>query len=132
MVSSLRSAEWRFPAEFESFPPAMATAPRPDSLAAMSARLRLIRLAYGIAQGHMREMSQSEFARLCGFNNVSTWNNAETGDNRIGIDNAMKVVRRTGVSLDYIYFGNRSALPIAMATEIDKLEKESVKPAKRA
>jgi len=109
----------------------MAPAPRPDSLAAMSARLRLIRLAYGIVQGHSREMGQSEFSRLCGLN-VSAWNNAETGDNRIGIDAAMKVVRQAGVTLDYIYFGNRAGLPHALAMAIDKLEKDSAKPARRA
>ena len=30
-------------------------------------------------------MSQSEFARRCGIG-VAAWNNAETGDNRIGLD----------------------------------------------
>lgn len=103
-------------------------APKSDSITAISARLRLIRIAYGKVQGRSREMSQSEFARLCGVT-VSNWNNVETGDNRIGLDSAMKVRRRTGVSLDYIFDGERAGLPHALAVEIEALE--SAKP-KRA
>ncbi len=43
-------------------------------------------------------------------------------DHRIGLDNAMALCRATGVTLDYIYFGNSSALPYALAIEINKLE----------
>jgi transcriptional regulator with XRE-family HTH domain len=120
MVSSLRSTGWPSEPVFESLSPAMAN-PRPDNAAAIGARLRLIRIAYGLAQGHKREMSQTEFAKLCGIS-LSAWNNAETGDNRIGIDNALSVVRQTGVSLDFIYRGERGGLPHIIALEISKLE----------
>lgn len=99
-----------------------------ESPAAIGARLRLIRVAYGILQGRTREMSQTEFAGLCQIS-VSAWNNAETGDNRIGIDNALAVVRRTGISLDYIFRGEGS-VPHALAIEIGKLE--SKRHARRA
>lgn len=93
-----------------------------ESAAAIGARLRLLRLAYGALQRRDKEMSQSEFARLCEIG-ISAWNNAETGDNRIGIDNAKKVARRTGASLDFIYFGERAGLPHALAVAIAALER---------
>lgn len=95
---------------------------RVDSIDTMSARLRAIRLAYSALQRSGPAMSQSEFARACGLG-VQAWHNAEAGHNRIGIDNAMAVVRRTGVSLDYIYFGQRAALPHALAVEIDRVNR---------
>jgi transcriptional regulator with XRE-family HTH domain len=120
----LRSASWRHPAEFESFPAAMVTT-RSDSPDAIGERLRLIRRAYSALQHREKEMGQSEFARLCGIG-IAAWNNAETGDNRIGIDNAMAVCRRTGVSLDFIYFGERAGLPHALAVEMERIEKPLV------
>jgi transcriptional regulator with XRE-family HTH domain len=96
--------------------------PRPDSIDAISDRLRLIRIAYSYAQGRDREMTQVEFSALAGISKQA-WNNAETGDSRIGVDAAMAVTRRTGVPLDYIYFGNLSGLPHAIAVEIEKLER---------
>lgn len=93
---------------------------RPDSPQAVGERLRLIRLGYGMAQGASREMSQAEMSRLCGIGRQA-WNNAETGDNRLGIDNAMALARRTGASLDYIYFGNARGLPHELAVAIEAL-----------
>lgn len=66
-------------------------------------------------------MGQSEFARACGIG-IQAWHNAETGGNRIGVDNAMLVARRTGASLDFIYLDQRAGLPHALAVEIAKLE----------
>jgi hypothetical protein len=39
------------------------------------------------------------------------WNNAETGDNLIGIANAMKLCRATGVTLGWIYRGVTQTCP---------------------
>lgn len=108
----------------------MTTQPRLDSTAAIGARLRLIRLAYGAVQGRDRPMSQAEFARICEIG-AAAWNNAETGDNRLGVDAAMSVARKTGVSLDYIYFGNTASVPLAIFIEIEKLKLEK-RPAKQA
>jgi transcriptional regulator with XRE-family HTH domain len=127
-MSRLGSAQWQDCEVFDSLEAAMATHPRPESNAAIGTRLRSIRLAYGVMQKRERPMSQAEFARLCNIG-AAAWNNAETGDNRIGIDAAMSVVRRTGVSLDYIYFGNPAGLPHALAVEIEKLEKPVAKRA---
>jgi len=102
---------------------------RPDSPLAIGARLRLIRLAYGVVQGRSREMSQAEFARLCGIN-PAAWNNAETGDNRIGIDSAKAIKRRTRVGLNYIFDGDLDDLPHSLAVEIQKLA--AAKPTRRA
>lgn len=100
---------------------------RSDTARAIGERLKLVRLAYAAVQG--RVISQSEMARLTGVG-IAAWNNAETGDNRLGLDNAMKVSRTTGVSLDYIYFGERAGLPHALAVELEKLE--NPKAGKRA
>jgi transcriptional regulator with XRE-family HTH domain len=43
------------------------------------------------------------------------WNNYEHGRRRIGIDEAMKVVTKTGVSLDWIYRGLEHTLPLYVA-----------------
>ncbi len=88
---------------------------------AISERVRLIRLAYGELHGRKRAISQSEFARFCGIG-APTWNNIETGDNRIGLENALAVCRKTGASLDYIYLGNRACLPHALAIAIETIE----------
>lgn len=53
---------------------------------------------------------------------VSAWNNSETGDARIGLDNAIKLRRVTGVSLDYIYDADRKQMPYNIMREIEKIE----------
>lgn len=105
----------------------MAIAPREDSNDAVGRRLQAIRLAYGALQKRDKPISQAEFARLCAIG-ASAWNIAETGDNRIGIDAALSVARRTGATLDYIYTGNRAGLPHQLAIEIEKV---LTKPAAR-
>jgi hypothetical protein len=64
-------------------------------------------------------------AQLRGITRISpqAWNNAETGDNLIGIGNAMKLCRATGVTLDWIYRGVRSNLPLLIAEEITRRKK---------
>jgi transcriptional regulator with XRE-family HTH domain len=95
---------------------------RPDSPQAIGKRLRLIRIAYGVVQGRIKELSQAEFCRLCDIT-TQAWNNAETGDNRIGLDSAMAVWSRTGADLNYIYGGERAGLPLTLGGVIEKLEK---------
>lgn len=81
--------------------------------------------------GREKEITQAEFTGLCGVNRQA-WNNAETGDARIGIDSAMAVVRRTGATLDYIYLGDSTHLPHRLAVEIEQIEAAEKKSAKRA
>ncbi len=94
-----------------------------DSPVEIGRRLRLIRIAYGRIHGHPKGMSQADFCRTTGIG-VSAWNNAETGDARIGVDNAIAVYKATGASLEYVYLGDTQYLPHGLLTEIVKAEKE--------
>ena len=87
----------------------------------MGARLRLLRAALGL--------SQVELCRHIGIN-AAAWNNVETGDNRIGLDNALQLCRTLGVTLDWIYRGDVSGLPQSLAAEIARVPKRPG-PAKR-
>jgi transcriptional regulator with XRE-family HTH domain len=91
---------------------------RPDLRNEMGQRLRLTREALGL--------SQAELCRRVGIS-PAAWNNAETGDNRIGIDNAMLLCRTVGVTLDWIYQGHRGGLPQKLAVEIERLAKRPPK-----
>jgi transcriptional regulator with XRE-family HTH domain len=86
----------------------------PDSRTEIAQRLRLTREALGLAQ--------AELCRRTGIR-PAAWNNAETGDNRLGIDSAMQLCKATGVTLDWIYLGHRGGLPQKLAVEIEKLSK---------
>ncbi len=100
----------------------MATTHQCAAPEAVGQRLRLIRKALGNLHNNGLEIPQSEMARRIGTS-PSAWNNAETGDNRLGLDNAMHLCAETGVTLDYVFFGNPAGLPHALAVEIDRLEK---------
>ncbi len=106
--------------------------PSEESIPAIAERLRLIRLAYGNLLKYSKPMSQAELARLTGIG-AQAWNNFEKAFGRIGLDNAKRLWRRTGADLNYIYAGDKTALPHALAIEIEKIErKEALRPAKRA
>jgi transcriptional regulator with XRE-family HTH domain len=72
-----------------------------------------------------RESLRLKQAALCRLTGISTsaWNNAETGDARIGIDNAIALCQATGVTLDWIFRGIRSGLPHPIAERISELER---------
>jgi DNA-binding XRE family transcriptional regulator len=93
---------------------AMARKRQPDSRNDIGERLRVTREALGL--------SQAELCRRLGIS-PAAWNNAETGDNRIGIDNAMLLCKTTGVTLDWIYLGHRGGLPQKLAVDIERLLK---------
>jgi DNA-binding XRE family transcriptional regulator len=93
---------------------AMARKRQPDSRNDIGDRLRLTREALGL--------SQAELCRRVGFS-PAAWNNAETGDNRIGIDNAIELCKATGVTLDWIFLGHRGGLPQKLAVDIERLSK---------
>ena len=77
----------------------------------MGERLRLTREALGL--------SQAELCRRTGIT-PAAWNNAETGDNRIGIDNALSLCRTTGATLDWLFQGHRGGLPKKLAVGIER------------
>jgi transcriptional regulator with XRE-family HTH domain len=88
----------------------------PDSRGDIGDRLRFTREALGL--------SQAELCRRTGIG-PAAWNNSETGDNRIGIDNAILLCRATGVTLDWIFLGHRGGLPQKLAVDIERLMKKS-------
>lgn len=100
----------------------MARPPRLDSAEAVGRRLRLIRIAFSNLQGYAKTMTQKDFSEFCEINRQA-WNNAETGDSRLGLDNARSVRKRTGVGLNYIYDGDERDLPHPFAVEIARLER---------
>jgi transcriptional regulator with XRE-family HTH domain len=85
---------------------------RSDSHQQIGERLRVTREALGL--------SQAELCRRTGIR-PAAWNNAETGDNRIGIDGATALCKTTGVTLDWIFLGHRGGLPQKLAVEIERL-----------
>jgi transcriptional regulator with XRE-family HTH domain len=64
-------------------------------------------------------LEQAAFARLVGIE-PQAWNNYERGFRRISIDQAKKLCATTGVSLDWIYRGISSGLPINLATALQE------------
>jgi transcriptional regulator with XRE-family HTH domain len=89
-----------------------------DSSNEIGHRLRFTREALGL--------SQAELCRRTGIS-PAAWNNAETGDNRIGIDNAMSLCRATGVTLDWIFLGHRGGLPQKLAVDIERLVRRAAR-----
>lgn len=81
-------------------------------------RLRTTRVALKLTQ-----------AALCRLTGISTaaWNNAETGDARIGVDNAILLCQATGVTLDWIYRGSRTGLPHPINEAIARTESAPVR-----
>jgi transcriptional regulator with XRE-family HTH domain len=77
----------------------------------IGARLRALRLAKGIkTQGLMAKMISSDTNR---------YNNWETGFHLLPVPFAIKICAITGSTLDYIYRGDKSGLPLGLATSID-------------
>jgi transcriptional regulator with XRE-family HTH domain len=76
-------------------------------------RLKLLRLAKGVKH-------QKPFADLLGASEgqYSHW---ERGWQIIPVEYAAKFSSLTGATLDYIYLGNSSAIPINLLSELKKL-----------
>lgn len=81
---------------------------------AIAERLRLLRLASG-------SPSQAAFCASVGIG-TTTWNNYERDLNRISLDEATKLVKRYGVTLDWIYYGDEKGLPLGLATALRELQ----------
>jgi transcriptional regulator with XRE-family HTH domain len=81
----------------------------PQSVDAIGHRLLVLRKALGYSQVAMAQlMAQAP----------STWAMYETGERRIHIDQALKLCGTVGCSLDWIYRGNFSSLPVDLAEKI--------------
>ena len=87
------------------------------SLEAIAIRLQALRAAWGYT-GHGR---QRAFAELMGIT-PQAWNNYERAGQRIGLDQALLVVRKTGVTLDWIYRGEPAGLPQQLRTQLAEEE----------
>jgi transcriptional regulator with XRE-family HTH domain len=72
-------------------------------------RIERVRAAYGL--------SQSDFARRIGVK-PHTYNGWLDGEKRPGVDTALKIRKEFHVSLDYIYAGDTSSLPVKLELAI--------------
>jgi transcriptional regulator with XRE-family HTH domain len=70
----------------------------------------------------LREGLKMKQTALCRLTKITdqVWNNAETGDNLLTVPNAVKLCRVTGVTMDWIYRGQITALPSSVLTAITK------------
>lgn len=80
---------------------------------AIGARITLLREALN--------KTQSEFARMLGKSQQLV-SNYERGHRRPELDEAFVIVRKTGVTLDWIYFGDRAGLSVRISDLLDKAE----------
>lgn len=87
----------------------MAKPPSENDLIAIGERITMIREALG--------MIPADFARLVDLTTQSL-SNYETGYRRPNLDQAFKIARKTGATLDYIYFGDESGLPQRIAVKL--------------
>lgn len=88
---------------------------RTDSVPAIAERLRTLRKAYG--------PTQVGFTARVGINQP-TWNNWEREIGRISLDEAMKLVRAIGVTLDWIYRGETSTLRLDIQDRLREAESD--------
>lgn len=84
-----------------------------SSIDEIKIRLRHSRLAL--------KLTQQRLADITGLS-VQAWNNAERGRSRIGLDNAIRLVRGTGLTLDWIYLGIKTGLPLGIAEALSRIE----------
>ncbi|PJG56462.1 hypothetical protein CVM73_02530 [Bradyrhizobium forestalis] len=82
----------------------------------IAARLKWTRQATGL--------NQAKWCRLAGIE-PQAWNNYENGLRRISIYQAFKVCKVTGVTLDWIYHGIASGIPVQLAPSLLELERRT-------
>ena len=108
--------------------PAMTNAPgrRPDSVDAVGERLRLTREASGYPG-----RKQAEFARFVQISE-NAWNHYELGRRLIPPHEALKLRRKVGASLDWIYNGDQDGNSARLNTGLARLREDKTQPARRA
>jgi hypothetical protein len=99
------------------------------SKTAVGVRLELTRRALGYATAALFASS------LGGKMTPQKWNNYTSGRQMIPVEAALLVCRKFGITLDWIYRGDASALPGKVLSKIDELSaktgsKQSVRPAR--
>ena len=91
---------------------------RPDRNIAIGGRLKLARMAFGMGG----KGQQGKFAAQAGIGST-VYNQWETGENFVGIDNAMKLCQRyPGLTLDWIYLAKMEGLPTWLASALHELQ----------
>lgn len=83
--------------------------PDPSSLELIAARLTILRGALDLTQASMADLIGAK---------PQAWGNYETGTRRIRVDEALRLCSALGVTLDWIYRGNMSQLPVELAEKI--------------
>src|SRR4051794_2454235 len=121
MLSSFQNREYTRGSLSGTIPPAMARMVNPESIEATGNRLRVTREALGL--------SQAEICRQTGIR-PAAWNNAETGDNRLKIENVLILCRRYGLTTDWLLRGDIRGIPGEFAKKIAEVEARPI--AKRA
>jgi transcriptional regulator with XRE-family HTH domain len=87
-----------------------------DEIQEIGDRLKLTR--------EVKKLNQATWCKLVGIEQQA-WNNYERGRKRISIDQALKVCRFAGVTLDWIYRGVPSAsIPLELAMKVQERERD--------
>lgn len=84
--------------------------------AAIGRRLRALRLVLGKDQKHM--------SALAGVT-PQAWSNWENGIRRPSPDQIYKLATSTGITADWVYYGDRSGLPVRIADGLSSLDEET-------
>ena len=83
------------------------------SQGAIGHRLKLLREVLG----YKGRGNQTKFASMIGVADT-TWNNYERGRAKITPQNLLKLKRKTGVTSDWVYFGDSTDLPLNIARRL--------------
>jgi transcriptional regulator with XRE-family HTH domain len=83
------------------------------SASAVGYRLRLLREVLG----YKGRGNQKKFAAMVGIG-ANSWNSYEQGNSRISVINMRKLKRKTGVTSDWVYFGDTDDLPLNIARRL--------------
>lgn len=95
-----------------------------EMLDEIAARLVLLRTAHN-------QPNQAAFARWVGIT-PQTLNNYEGAYSRLSLDAAMKITRRTRVTLDWLYFGETGGLPYDVFERLTAAENSQNQPPARS
>ena len=88
-----------------------------ESTKKVSERLRATLRGLGALDPHL---TQAEVARRAGISK-SAWNNALTGDNRLSLNDGIKLWRAFQIDLRWTYLGDKNGLPYDLAKKINDL-----------
>jgi DNA-binding XRE family transcriptional regulator len=80
---------------------------------AIGQRLKMLREVLG----YKGRGNQTKFAKWIGIP-YTTWNNYELGLGKISPANLLKLKRKTGVTSDWVYFGDSDELPLNIARRL--------------